>query len=180
MRESRRRLGTLLGNLPGMAYRCRNDRQRTMDVVSEGCLGCTGFPAVDLQGNRVVSYASLIHPDDQATLWQATQAAVRDRAALPAHVPHRHRRRGYALGVGTGGAIGAAADGPKMLEGFIADITDRRAAEEDLRRRAPGCSTSSKRSMTCWWSTTPTGYVDVIAGDDSPCCGRPRICLAGR
>ena len=34
--ESEHRMSALMSNLPGMAYRCRNDRNWTMQYVSEG------------------------------------------------------------------------------------------------------------------------------------------------
>ena len=36
LQERERTLSTLLGNLPGMAYRCENDPQWTMRLVSAG------------------------------------------------------------------------------------------------------------------------------------------------
>src|SRR4051812_2226476 len=58
--ENRRMLATLLDNLPGMAYRCRNDRTWTMEFVSEGSRGLTGYAPADLVGNRLVAYGDLI------------------------------------------------------------------------------------------------------------------------
>ncbi|NTW91013.1 MAG: PAS domain-containing protein, partial [Erysipelotrichaceae bacterium] len=76
IRESQRRLLTLMSNLPGMAYRCRNDKNWTMEFVSEGCLELTGYKSTDLVGNRKISYNDLIHPEDQASVWEAVQAGV--------------------------------------------------------------------------------------------------------
>lgn len=51
----------LLSNLPGMAYMCLNDDNRTMKFVSDGCLELTGYRPEDLIGNRdffsIISYA---------------------------------------------------------------------------------------------------------------------------
>ena len=63
--QSEEFLRRLLKHLPGMAYRCRNDADWTMEFVSQGCRALTGFAPEDLIENRVVSFGDLIHPDDR-------------------------------------------------------------------------------------------------------------------
>ena len=48
LRESERMLSTLIGNLPGMAYRCLNDENWTMEFISEGSHDLTGYAPADL------------------------------------------------------------------------------------------------------------------------------------
>lgn len=67
--RARRRLQTLIGNLPGIAYRCRNDRDWTMEFISEGCRELTGYTADELVESRVRSFVELIHPDDRDRVW---------------------------------------------------------------------------------------------------------------
>jgi len=133
LRESERMLSTLMSNLPGMAYRCRNDPQCTMEFVSEGCLDLTGYPCEALIENRRVSYADVIHPEDRETVWSEVQEAVRKRE--PFRLTYRIRAAGgEEKWVWEQGRAVYDADGQVVsLEGFIADITERKRAEEALR-----------------------------------------------
>src|SRR5205814_1638943 len=76
--ESQRSLTTLLSNMPGMAYRCRNDQDWTTEFVSDGIHELTGYPAQDFLNHRV-SYGDLIHPDDRTRLWEDTQTALLEK-----------------------------------------------------------------------------------------------------
>ncbi|MGM0613588.1 MAG: PAS domain-containing protein, partial [Bacteroidota bacterium] len=78
IRENERQLATLMGNLPGMAYRCRNDKNWTMEFVSSGCLSLTGYNDKQLTYNFEVSYAGLIHPDDRDKVRKETQKAIQN------------------------------------------------------------------------------------------------------
>lgn len=130
LRESQRSLATLLSNLPGMAYRCRNDEEWTMEFVSEGCLELTGYQPSDLILNSKVSYMNLIDPRDREYVWQTVEAALEQRQ--PFRMTYRIRTaqetEKWVWEQGRG-----VWDEERMflaLEGFISDITDRIKAEE--------------------------------------------------
>ncbi len=128
--ESERRLSTLMGNLPGMAYRCRNDPAWTMVFVSQGCLGLTGYTAEDLIGNRKLGYADMIHPDDREMVWEAVQQGIEDNRQYQME----YRIRSFGGGERWVWEQGCLVDEENggFLEGFIIDISQRKQAEEEV------------------------------------------------
>ncbi len=135
LRESQRVYHTLLSNLPGMAYRCRNDYDWTMEFVSQGCLALTGYAPADLEQNRRVSYASLIHPEDRQAVWDQIQAAL--QAGRPFQLTYRIvAADGTEKWVWEQGRGVSDQEGRMVaLEGFIADLTDRIRAEQAEREQ---------------------------------------------
>jgi len=131
--ETRRQLQALMDNLPGLAYRCRNDADWTMELVSQGCLELTGYPSEALIFNRDRSYASLIHPDDRELVWLQVQEAIVARE--PFSLEYRVvTADGEVRNVWEKGSAIFSADGDlQALEGFIMDVSSRKAAEDALR-----------------------------------------------
>jgi PAS domain S-box-containing protein len=134
LRESQRALFALMKNLPGMAYRCQNDPHWTMEYVSEGCLALTGYRPEDLIGNRTLSYVDLIVPEHRQQVYDNVQRAI--AAAEPFQLIYQIRTaQGEEKWVWEQGAAVFDSQGRVLaLEGFITDITQRRQAEEILRK----------------------------------------------
>lgn len=132
LQESQRQLATLVDNLPGAAYRCANDPQWSMEYISGGIEGLTGYPCADFLGNRVRSYESVIHPEDRQAVWESVQGGIAARA--PYQMEYRLlSAAGEARWVWERGGGVFAEDGSLVaLEGFIADITERKRAERGL------------------------------------------------
>ena len=132
--ESERRLLTLMSNLPGMAYRCRNDSEWTMEFVSEGCFPITGYHRSELLHNQVSSYGDLIYPEDR----QMVREGVQEALAKEQHFQFEYRIRTatgedkWVWEQGTG--IYSDEGQVDALEGFISDITGRKKAEEALKK----------------------------------------------
>jgi two-component system cell cycle sensor histidine kinase/response regulator CckA len=129
--EARRSLGALHSTLPGMAYRCRNDREWTLESVSPGALELTGYTAEELVRHR--TFADLIHPENRAGLWETVQDAVdHDR---PYDLEYRVvRADGRIRWVSEHGqAVGRTPDGVAVLEGFLLDVTRHKQVEQALR-----------------------------------------------
>jgi PAS domain S-box-containing protein len=133
---SRRDLQTLVGNLPGIAFRCRNDANWTMAYISDGCRELTGFDPVDFIDNRTLAFLQIIHPDDRRRVNDEIQAALKrsTRYALEYRIIDRGGvekwvwERGRAVADDTGTLT--------VLEGFITDITDRKESERKLQMQA--------------------------------------------
>ena len=71
-------LNSLAEQLPCVLYRCALDEHWTMSYISSGIQALTGYPQSDFIDNRVRSYASLIHPDDQAPVDESVRRALAD------------------------------------------------------------------------------------------------------
>lgn len=129
--DTERRLMTLLGNLPGMAYRCRNDSAWTMEFVSPGCSELTGYAATDLTQGRV-TYAELVCPEERERVWDDVQRAVKDR--VPFQLTYRiTTASGEVRWVWEQGEGVYVSDGEiEGIEGFITDVTARVQAHEKL------------------------------------------------
>lgn len=134
LRENQRMLTTLMGNLHGMAYRCKNDPDWTMEFVSDGCLTLTGYQPADLVHNRKTSFGKLIHPDDTERVWDMVQSIPNEENSFELE---------YRIITATGKEKWVWEKGTKIfspdgsmnsLEGFITDITERKITEAELRK----------------------------------------------
>lgn len=128
LQESERQLSILMGNLPGMAYRCKNDSNWTMEFISDGCLELTGYPVSDLLKNNTLSYADLIHPEDQDGVWASIQNALEKKKSF--EIEYRIiTAEGDIKHVWERGAGIYEQDQLIFLEGFISNVTDRKLAQ---------------------------------------------------
>lgn len=132
--DTHRVLSTLLGNLPGIVYRCRNDDDWTVEFFSDGCLQLTGHHPTAFLEKEVSFGKDIIHADDQERVWTAVQDAV--AVKRPFQLEYRIRtssgdeKWAWERGVGV-----FADDGALLaLEGFITDITELKQAEHERER----------------------------------------------
>jgi len=134
LRESQRQITTLLGNLPGMAYRCLNDKNWTMEFVSEGGVDLTGYEPSELICNKIISYNELIHPEDQMNVWNHIQDALKTNQSfkLSYRIHTKDKKEKWVSEQGIG--IYSNEGNLIALEGFITDITERKHAELEIRK----------------------------------------------
>jgi PAS domain S-box-containing protein len=132
--ENKRTLETLISNLPGVAYKCQNDAQWTMEFVSKGCFQLTGYKTEDLINNKKISYNDLIHPDDRQMVWDTIQTSLKDNK--PFKIIYRiitsDLEMKYVWEQGRG--IFSSDNKLLALEGFITDITPRIKSEEEVKK----------------------------------------------
>ncbi len=127
--ESSRRLQTLMDNLPGMVYRCTNDRFWTMAYVSDGCRQLTGYNPDALINNRDLAFSDIIHPDHQERVHREVQMALTENRSFELEYLIRNRDGRERWVWERGRLVPGSSNEPQVLEGFISDITDRKEAE---------------------------------------------------
>ena len=130
---SHRTLETLINNLPGLVYRCRNNRQWTMEYMSGGCELLTGYPPEALINSERLTYADLIVHEDREQVWQNVQVSLRDNR--PFELMYRIRTaRGDEKWVLERGRGNFSESGELLgVEGFITDVTQEKSAQLRLR-----------------------------------------------
>jgi PAS domain S-box-containing protein len=131
--ESEVKFRTLLGNIPGVFYRCANDAAYTMEFISAPIQDLSGYPASDFIGNKVRTYASIIHADDMVLVNKAVEDGLNQRRAYVieyrvVHLDGSHRwAREYGQGIfGEAGEL-------LHLDGAVFDVTELRQALDQAK-----------------------------------------------
>jgi PAS domain S-box-containing protein len=133
LRKSERRLSTLISNLPGYVYRVANDRNYTPEFISEGVFKITGYSQEEYLIDRTISCGQEIHPDDRDRVWETVQQAVARqqpyefefRIITKSGIQKWLWERGRGIFSNNGKLL--------CLEGFVTDITARKATKTALQ-----------------------------------------------
>ena len=133
MRESNKKLSTIINNLRGVVFRCNNDKNWTMQYISDGIYELAGYLPNEFINNKIRTYSSIIDPEDVNLVWKTIHDALETGYLYT--IEYRiitssgnrkwvwERGRGY-----------YEDDKLVALEGFISDITERKRIEEELIR----------------------------------------------
>ncbi|HUR56068.1 MAG TPA: PAS domain S-box protein, partial [Opitutaceae bacterium] len=156
LRQREQRLSALIRNLPGVAFRVRNDPSYTVEYISDQIAELTGYPADDFRANRR-NFGELMHPDDRERVWNETQQALGEHR--PYEVTYRfmdaHGRERWNWERGTG--IYAANGELQAIEGFVQDITARKEAEAALRESERSLTEAQRIAHVGSWSWNLAG-----------------------
>jgi PAS domain S-box-containing protein len=122
--ETDRFLNTLLENLPGAAYACRDDSDWTMTYLSAGAEGVTGYSADELTAPGPPTYGELIVESDRQRVRDEVRRALVGRRPFQLEY-HIRTKQGKIRRVWEQGR-GVFGDGGRFrrFEGFICDVTD--------------------------------------------------------
>lgn len=132
--DSQQALFTLMSNLPGVVYRCLNDKYWTMKFFSDGCIELTGYKPNELTNNKKISYEEIIHPEDRGSVREIVNSAVTEKTRY--HITYRIiTKEGDVKWVWEQGrAVHSSKGDLRYLEGIIIDITKRQQTYEKLQR----------------------------------------------
>lgn len=127
-------VANLMHNLPGLAYRCLYDEQWTMIFLSQGCAEVIGYNSEELLDNNNISFESLIHTEDREYVRKCVDEAVSRRTKFQMEYRIVDKNGNLRWVWEQGNAIYDAHNEARYLDGYIADVTSRKKAEEEIKQ----------------------------------------------
>jgi len=130
--QSQKELSTLIGNLNGIAYKCKNDGNWTMEFISSGAFNLTGYHSSELENNIIKTYEELILKEDRDKVRKAVKKSFLIRK--PFRITYRIITKDKKIKWVWEQGRGVFDDNNHLLriEGFITDITDKIRNETKL------------------------------------------------
>ncbi len=130
--ERERQLDSLLGHLPGLAYRALADDRWTALFASKGIEELTGYPADEFISHRL-NYGDIMLPEDQPATTRAVLTALRERRMYEDEHRIRHKDGSVRWIWARGHGVFAPDGSLRFIEGLNLDMTRQKRAEEELR-----------------------------------------------
>lgn len=151
LQQNRDRFASLVGNIPGIVYRCKLDKQWTMLYMSEQIKSITGYQPEEVIDNRTLSFVELIHPDDRLQVEKEIFEQVDQQC--PWSIEYRLIARDGSIHWvhEKGQAVYDALGEVIYLDGFILDITERYNTQAQLHRQQGLLESMSKQGKIGAW-----------------------------
>ena len=148
LKENEFTLSNLIGNLPGMVYRCAMDKDYTMEFISDGCLRITGYGPDDFIGDKNISFNELIFPEYREAIWERWQFTMANHSVFETQYPIRTASGEIKWVWERGGCIFDQSGQLQFLEGYIEDITEKKKNETELIRSKEKAEESDRLKST--------------------------------
>lgn len=132
IKERERIYSTLLSNLPGFVYRCKNDKYWTMEFISNGCVEVTGYKPEEFINNNLIAFNDIIHKEYQEIIWKEWQRILAEKSVFEYEYQITARDGSIKWVWERGRGIFSSKGELLFLEGFITDVTIRKKSEEAL------------------------------------------------
>ena len=178
LRERERLLESLMGVLPGSAYRALADEQWNVLFISKGIEEVTGYPPDEFTSRRL-NYNDLMLPEDRAATREAVFAALRERRMYDDEHRIRHKDGSVRWIWARGHGVFAPDGSLRFIEGWNLDITPRKQAEERLRESEQRWRSLTEALPQLVWSATPDGACDYFSTQWTEHTGVPESDLLG-
>ena len=133
LNESRMVLSRLIGNLSGIAYRSRLDRDWTMEFISKGCEKLTGYPDKDFYSGKM-TWNKLILEEERELVYQRIISSIKVDQSFQLEYRIMHKNGEIRWFWEKGLSVCDEKNKVIALEGFVMDITERKLANEELRK----------------------------------------------
>jgi PAS domain S-box-containing protein len=151
LNSEQKKLQTLVNNLPGVAFRCKNDANYTMEYLSNGCIDLLGYSANDLIDNKVLSFNDIIHPEDRHRVKDEiiSKCNLENRYTVEYRIITKDKKEIWAW------EIGSPDYNEKKeithLDGYITDISDKRNTLNQLEKSEEKYRLLAENSIDCIW-----------------------------
>ena len=127
-------LRSLLAAVPGAIYRSAWHAGHRLELITDEIERISGYPAASFIASARRTLMSVIHPDDHARIEEAVAGDIDEQR--PFVLEYRIvRADGEIRWVLDRGQLVPGPGGRRWMDGAIFDITERREAEEALRRQ---------------------------------------------
>ncbi|AVI61518.1 PAS domain S-box protein [Halomonas sp. GFAJ-1] len=121
---------TLMANIPGSTFRCRDDAHWSVVFVSEAIEKLTGWTAHEFMSGKV-SFSGLIHPDDIPNIKENLQHAMDEKRSYSIEYRMRNKEGQYRWVSESATGVWVE-DELQFIDGVLLDLTDRKLMEQDL------------------------------------------------
>jgi len=134
LRERERQLATLMSNLPGMAYRCRPDAERSWEFISEGCRALVGCTEQELLSGSWPGLNSTINAEDLPEVVRQLNWQLERQQPYQLIYRLLNPLGGYKWVLDHGRGVVDQQGRLSCLEGLVTDITAEQLADEALKK----------------------------------------------